>query len=382
MMDRDEGPILDGTYALERRVTWGGMGEIWRGTDLRSGQAVAIKRVPGHADDGSGSLGERLVREARAVAAIAHPNVVRHIAAGFDQEGSPYLVLEWLEGESLEDARRKGTLTLSEKVKIVRQTLKGLEICHRHGIVHRDVKPGNIFLVREGDDLTVKLIDFGLALMADDARRMTATGEIMGTLYYLSPEQAQGLDTGPATDLYSVGVVLYELLAGRPPFVAEKALAVLLKIVTETPPRLRQLDPDLPSWVETVVLRAMARAPKDRYPSAAAMERAIVHGPLGSTLLGQPSAPPLPPRLSQSEPGPLPSQSSFSSSEYRLVSLLCVQPQPGADKAFLQAEARPAVEGDNGILHRLLGGQLIGIYGLGGTAGDEALRAVRAGLKL
>ncbi|PID39029.1 MAG: hypothetical protein CSA65_06500 [Proteobacteria bacterium] len=402
-MTRHGDTILDGVFRLERLITRGGMGEIWRGVDVRSGEPVAIKRVPDHVDDVGAQLRHRLVREAKAIANLEHPNVVRHIAAGFDREGNPYLALEWLEGENLEQLRRRGGLKLPQVLEVVRQTLAGLGTCHERGIVHRDVKPGNIFLARHKEDVEVKLIDFGLALMADRATRMTAAGEIMGTLYYLSPEQARGVEeTTFATDIYATGVVLYELLTGQPPFRAEKPLAVLLKIVTETPPRPRQLRPDLPPWLEDVIIRAMQRNPGERFTSCEEMAAALTREPPRAT----PTAPVMPTDVADALAKTLP-PASPSTPEYRLVSLLCVRPQrngkpsggpaestyadstpetsqPNARKPDtrrpIAAQVRPAIERAGGVVYGLMGGELIGIYGLDETIGDEALRAVRTGL--
>jgi serine/threonine protein kinase/tetratricopeptide (TPR) repeat protein len=402
-MTNIDGTILDDVFQLERLITRGGMGEIWRGVDVRTGQPVAIKRVPDHVDDVGAQLRHRLILEAKAIAELEHPNVVRHIDAGFDREGNPYLALEWLDGDNLEDLRRRGSLKLPQVLEVVRQTLAGLGACHQRGIVHRDIKPGNIFLARKGDDVEVKLIDFGLALMADRATRMTAAGEIMGTLYYLSPEQARGVEeTTSATDLYAIGVVLYELLTGRPPFRAEKPLAVLLKIVTETPPRPRQLRPDLPPWLEEVIVRAMQREPADRFASCEEMTAALTREAPRAT----PTAPVMPAAVSDALAKTLP-PTKPTAPEYRLVSLLCVRPQrvtdgkagppgstyegstpeasqPDASKAsarrLLAEQVRPAIERAGGVVHELMGGELIGIFGLDETVGDEALRAVRTGL--
>lgn len=382
-MDPSSPTVLDNVFRLERPIARGGMGEIWAGTDLRDETPVAIKLVPTHIPDKDGQLRTRLVREARAIAELAHPHVVKHISAGFDGTGQPYLVLEWLDGENLEELRHQGRLQLPQVLEIVRQVLAGLGACHAHGIVHRDIKPGNIFVARHGEEARVKLIDFGLALFEDSRTRVTAAGEIMGTLYYLSPEQARGMERSTfATDIYSVGVVLYELLTGRVPFRAEKPLAVLLKIVTETPPRPRQLRPDLPRWLEAVMLRAMQRDPAQRFASAEEMAQALQPPSTTTTEVG---VKPLLPRPSRTATPPPPTTAAATqppwtpTPENRLVSLLCIQP---ADARSLEGAVRPPIERAGGILHRLMGGRLIGIFGIDQTSGDEALRAVRAGLLL
>jgi tetratricopeptide (TPR) repeat protein/tRNA A-37 threonylcarbamoyl transferase component Bud32/DNA polymerase III delta prime subunit len=354
----------------------GGMGEIWRGTDLMMKTLVAIKRVPSQNKDPGADLNERLIREGRAIAAVDHENVVKLVTAELDQAGNPYLVIEWLDGENLDQRRQRAPLSTSEVLDVIRQTLCGLAACHAEGIVHRDIKPANIFLQNTQTGPRVKLLDFGLALLGENATRLTRAGDVMGTLQYLSPEQARGIErSSHRTDIYSVGVVLYEMVTGRPPFRAEKPLAVLLKIVTEMPPRPQQFRPDLPRWLERVIVRAMQREPADRFESAEQMLEAL-GGRLERTRASMPSIPKM--TAVEAEADTIP-PTTPAAPEYRLVSLLCVQLH---DRKTVLSELTEPMERAHGLVYQLLGGQVVSIFGLDRTLGDEAQRALQTGLAL
>jgi eukaryotic-like serine/threonine-protein kinase len=370
----DAGQVL-GHYRLERKVAKGGMGEIWRATDLRTEQVVAIKRM---LISKVGELSQRhrvrMMREASALQQLRHEHIVRYLETGFDDEGQPYLVLEWLDGDDLEHRHRRAPLSLSGVLELAGQALSGLAVCHEQGIIHRDVKPGNLFLV-EGEQLTVKLVDFGLALLGNEISRLTRAGQIIGTLYYLSPEQARGeRNVDHRSDLYAMGVVLYELVTGKLPFWSDRPAAVLLKIVSETPPRPRQLRPDTPTWLEQVIQRAMQRDPAARFDSAAEMLGAL--RPTTHRLADSLSPVSIPAEHAELET--LPPTVSTVTREYRLVTLLCVLPT--AAEEGLAPVVTEAVGAVRGVVYSLLGGQTVGIFGLDRTVGDEGLRAVQAGL--
>ena len=370
----DEAKVL-GHYRLDRKVAKGGMGEIWRATDLRTSQVVAIKRM---LLNRVGELSQRhrlrMMREASALQQLRHEHIVRYLETGFDDEGQPYLVLEWLDGDDLEHRHRRAPLSLAGVLELAGQALSGLAVCHEQGIIHRDVKPGNLFLV-QGERMTVKLVDFGLALLGNEISRLTRAGQIIGTLYYLSPEQARGeRGVDHRADLYAMGVVLYELVTGKLPFWSDRPAAVLLKIVSETPPRPRQLRPDTPAWLEQVIGRAMQRDPAARFDSAeemlCALRPATHHLSDSLTPVSIPAG--------HAELETLPPTISTVTREYRLVTLLCVLPTAaGEGLAPVVTEAVSAVRG---VVYSLLGGQTVGIFGLDRTVGDEGLRAVQAGL--
>jgi serine/threonine-protein kinase len=264
------GTLLGDRYRLEERVAAGGMGEVWRATDTLLERSVAVKLLrEALAEDPV--VAERFRREALLAAQISHPNM----AGVFDYVRShdrPGMVMEFVDGETLADRlAREGPLPIDEALRIGSRLLAALQSAHDAGIVHRDVKPGNVMLTAHGD---VKVTDFGIARAASD-QTLTETGTVIGTAHYLAPEQVAGRPATPESDLYSAGAVLYETLTGRKPFEAETQIAVAMKRLTEDPKPLRALRADVPAPVASVVERALAREPRDRFASGAEMRRAL-----------------------------------------------------------------------------------------------------------
>jgi eukaryotic-like serine/threonine-protein kinase len=257
--------VLGGRYRLWARLAAGGMGAVWVADDDVLGRQVAVK-VLGEAlaDDRRAAL--RLRREARAAARLAHPAIARVLDLG-EEDGRPYLVMELLHGESLA-ARlaRAGPLAPAEAVRVVAAAADALDLAHRAGIVHRDVKPGNVFLTGDGE---VKLLDFGIARAADETA--LTGGDLLGTAAYLAPERVLGHDATPASDVYAVGVLLYELLAGRPPFAGDSGTALAMAQVHAQPLPLGTAAPSVPPALAAACERALAKDPADRPPSAAAL---------------------------------------------------------------------------------------------------------------
>jgi eukaryotic-like serine/threonine-protein kinase len=263
-MAEPAGRPLGGRYRIEAPLATGGMGEVWAARDLLLDRAVAVK-VLGAAFAGDGRAAERLRREARAAGRLEHPNIARVLDLGEDG-GLPYLVMELLEGESLaERIERDGAMAPAEAARVVAAVADALEAAHRAGVVHRDVKPGNVFL---GPDGSVKVLDFGIASAAGEAA--LTTGDVIGTAAYLAPERALGHRATPAADVYALGVVLYELLAGRRPFQAASDLELAMAHVHAHPTPLAQAAPGTPSFLVAACERAMARDPSSRPASAAA----------------------------------------------------------------------------------------------------------------
>jgi hypothetical protein len=256
---RTETPLLLGRYRALRTLGSGGSGLVWLARDERTGREVAVKIVPRE-----GKAGERARREAQAMSRLHHPGCLEVYACGRDAE-NVYIAYEYVPGRTFREALRAGQVTDADAVEAAAQALDALAHAHGHGIVHRDVKPANVLLAQHGDGISVRLLDFGLARFAE-ADTLTAAGDVPGTLAYIAPERLHGEPAGPAGDVWSVGVLLYEALAGRHPFwrasLAESAEA----IVAGTPP-LRTQRPDLPGALLDAVDRALAPDPKQR-PSA------------------------------------------------------------------------------------------------------------------
>lgn len=276
--------MLSGRYDLQTIIGQGGTAAVWRAVDRRLDRVVAVKVLRSDlATDRT--FPERLRREARAIAALDHPGIVEVYDAGSDEHDGielPYVVMEYVEGRSLRDLIVAGErLTPEHAMRVVADVLDALECSHRAGIVHRDIKPGNVMLT---DADTVKVMDFGIArAVAGPAAELTATSEVIGTAQYLSPEQALGSAVDGRSDVYSTGCLLYELLTGRPPFAGSSPVSVAYMHVREPVVSPLAVDPSLPPHYASVVLRALAKDPSERYPSAAAMradvEAALVGPP-------------------------------------------------------------------------------------------------------
>ncbi|WP_344244675.1 protein kinase domain-containing protein [Actinocorallia libanotica] len=286
--------VLAGRYALEEELGRGGMGVVHRATDLELGRGVAVKLLPGQFVRQPGFLA-RFQREARLAAALSHPHIAVVHDIGQDDD-TPYLVMELVAGRTMTEAAGGAAMAPERVASVADGVLDALEHCHARGIVHRDIKPSNIMLDESGTRSRVKVMDFGIArLLSDTATRLTASGMLIGTPAYLSPEQAEGKDTLPASDLYSLGCVLYELLTGRPPFTGDSPTVVLLGHLQRTPEPPSALRPGLaPEW-DGIVMTALAKAPEDRYASAAAMRAALRSLPPTAVTDVPPPAPALAP---------------------------------------------------------------------------------------
>lgn len=257
------GVLLGNRYRLDERIAGGGMGDVWRGTDEVLGRTVAVKiLLPALLEEAG--FAERFRGEARTMATINHPGVVDVYDYGSDRSIA-YLVMEYVEGDALSRTlARVGRLTPARTMALVAQAADALQAAHDKGIVHRDVKPGNLLVRPNG---TLVLTDFGIARSAM-VGQLTAAGSVLGTASYISPEQAAGSVATPASDVYSLGVVAYQCLAGHRPFEGENPLEIALKHVREVP---RPLPGDIPPVVRSIVERAMAKDPAARWPSAATL---------------------------------------------------------------------------------------------------------------
>ena len=248
-------------YRVERLLGSGGMGTVYKAFDPTLGRWVALKFL--HRNDARQT--ERFLREARAQARVAHPNICQVHEVG-EAEGRPYIAMQYIDGRSLGELCEE--LTVAAKVGLVRDIARAIHAAHRTGLVHRDLKPGNILLARgEAGEIHPYVVDFGLAL-AQDELSLSRTGMVSGTPAYISPEQAQGQPLDRRTDVYSLGVVLYELLAGKPPFSGGNLARILVQLVQEDPRPLRQAAPAVPEDLETIVAKCLEKDPARRYESA------------------------------------------------------------------------------------------------------------------
>jgi hypothetical protein len=265
------GTVLAERYVLHEPAGEGGMATVWHATDQVLDRPVAVKILRPNLAEDPGLL-ERFRAEALASARLNHPNIVNVFDAG-TEEYTAFIVMELFEGETLRDrVNREGYLRPEQAVAVLLQVLSALQFAHENGLIHRDVKPGNILL---GPDGRVKVTDFGIAKAAYQDADPTTTGSVLGSVPYLSPEQVEGNPTDGRSDVYSAGATLYEALTGRPPFVAETNLAAAVIRLTKDPTPPRALRPGIPRALEAVVMRALARAPEERFASAQDMNAAL-----------------------------------------------------------------------------------------------------------
>lgn len=284
------GQILDGRYEIVSIIASGGMGAVYRARRTHLLDEVAIKVI--RADDSVPFVRERFMRESRAAARLRHPNVVSILDFDIDSSGSPFLVMELLNGPSLKDEIASGRcFDVADVQQIVPQLCNALQMAHSNGIVHRDLKPANV--VRHdypGGEPVYKIVDFGIADMREssDETRLTGAEQFVGTVAYSSPEQLRAAVVDPRSDVYSLGAVVFEMLTGRLPFTGRDVLGIVSAQLSSPVPSLCALRADLPAWVDIVVARALAKDPAERWPTIAAFGAAMRAGdgavqPAGAT---------------------------------------------------------------------------------------------------
>ncbi|MEX1007435.1 MAG: Stk1 family PASTA domain-containing Ser/Thr kinase [Acidimicrobiia bacterium] len=280
------GRVLANRYELRTTIGRGGMADVYLAHDRLLNRRVAVKVLsPTFAADPS--FVERFRREAQAAASLNHPSIVAVYNWGQDDNTS-FIVMEFVNGQTLRDLlRHYGTLPPMEAARIAADIAEGLEFAHRNGVVHRDIKPGNVLITPEGE---VKITDFGIA-RAESSDTLTKTGAVLGTATYFSPEQAQGLALDGRSDVYSLGVVLYEMATGVAPFTADSPISVAYKHVREEPVPPSRVKPDIPGALDRIILTAMAKDVALRYPSAAELRAELLRFERGRPLLGGPAAP-------------------------------------------------------------------------------------------
>lgn len=409
-----EGTVIADRFQVEVLAGSGGMGSIYRARDLETGEAVALKVMQGAASQ----VNERFAREARILAELSHPSIVRYIAHGKLPTGVLYLVMEWLDGEDLQQRFKRGAaLGLAETLTLARRVAGALAAAHARGIVHRDVKPPNLFLPGR-DPAHVKLLDFGIARIAEGATA-TLTGMMLGTPGYMAPEQVRGQRAVDArADVFALGCVLYRCLAGRLAFGGDDIVAILAKLIFEEPPRLRQIRPEIPAALDDLVARMLAKSPDGRPASAAeilpvieAIELALAT-PLESPRAappaavrpaiqaaeppvlapapappGGPAAPPVPtsdPTIVRATPlSPPIARLALSSAELRMMSVVVTRPGTvGWDDGGAWQRLGAAVAPFGADLVALPDGSVVTTLNATGEPTDQAAQAARCALAL
>jgi tetratricopeptide (TPR) repeat protein len=359
-------------FVLETLAGRGGMGTVWRARDTARDEIVAVKLMRGteHAD--------RFLRESQLLAELQHPRVVRYIDHGVTEDGEPYLAMEWLSGVDLAQKLAGAPLPVADAVRVIAHAAEALAVAHARGIVHRDIKPSNLYLPRGQID-GLKVLDFGIARAQLASQVMTRTGAALGTPGYMAPEQARGeRDVDARADVFALGCVLFEALAGRPPFTGEHLMAVLAKVLFEEAPRVRELCPEAPVELEQLVARMLSKRPAERPADAAAVLAELAAIELGQ---GQPVA--------------RPTQASLTTGEQRLLTVVIAGRAPGSADTIdptdetaatgalaTQFDASVALAPYGATVERLADGTIIAVLAGQGAATDLAAQAARCALAL
>jgi tetratricopeptide (TPR) repeat protein len=363
----ESGRVVGDRFVIEREAGAGGMGVVYRAHDRARAVPVALKI-------GEPRSRARYEREAKLLREVEHPGIVGYVAHGV-LGAAPWLAMEWLEGEGLERRLARGPLASEEAVTVVAKAAEALGVAHARGIVHHDVKPSNVWLV-DGDLARVKLLDFGLAEGgAFDAEARGGAGEIRGTPAYMAPEQVRGAAIDPRTDVYALACVLFECLAGRPPFGGDHAVAILVKTLLEEPPRLRELLADVPRALDALLVRALAKEASARPADGAAFAREVAEA------WARRAAPP------SLVPASLPT--SIGGGEQRVASIVLFGATRGDDATVETAgwssavdAAREVVASFDARLEVMVGGSVAVLLESRGDASDQARRAASCALAL
>lgn len=269
-MDKNIGKKLDGRYEITELIGVGGMADVYKGTDVIDNKPVAIKILKKEFAENEEFL-RRFRNESKAIAVFSHPNIVRIYDVGFSEK-LQYIIMEYIDGITLKEyIEEEKVLSWKDSVHFVIQILRALQHAHDKGVVHRDIKPQNIMMLSDG---TIKVMDFGIAKFAREEGK-TATDQAIGSVHYISPEQAKGDVTDERSDIYSVGVMLYEMLTGKKPFDSDNPVSIAVMHMHDIPERPRAINPDIPSGLEEIILKAMEKAPEDRYQSTTEMIKDI-----------------------------------------------------------------------------------------------------------
>ncbi|TKD13093.1 protein kinase domain-containing protein [Polyangium fumosum] len=346
-MPLSKGSFIAGRFTIEDLAGKGGMGEVYRARDGVTGAEVALK-VLNEQTDGFEAL-ERFAREARLLAELDHPGIVSYLAHGQAEDGRAFLAMEWLAGQDLGQRLTRGPLTLRDCLTLAKCAADALAAAHRRGIVHRDIKPTNMFLRDDRLD-RVTLLDFGIARQAFATTGITGTGFIMGTPGYMAPEQARGdFDIGPSADVFSLGCVLFECLTGKPPFVARDPIALLAKVLFEDVPAVESIRPDTPPELAALLARML-----DKNALARPADAVVLHEELAALVL--------PPSGDTSSPQASNASIPGAALSGEAMQLLCVVVAvPGDAQALRDAPAHAGTERSPGLARTALRARLIGL---------------------
>jgi eukaryotic-like serine/threonine-protein kinase len=363
------GMVVANRFELESQAGEGGMGAVWRARDRATGVTIALKLLHEH----DARHAERLAREARTLAELTHPGIVRYVAHGVARDGATYMAMEWLEGEDLAGRLLQGPLPIRDCIVLAHRVADALAAAHARGIVHRDIKPGNIFL-RDGQVDRAVLLDFGIARLTAATRQLTGTGTVVGTPGYMAPEQARGArHVEPTVDVFALGCVLYECLTGEPAFVGEHVMAVLARILLDEPEPVERRRTDVPAPLAALLARMLAKDPATRPRDGAALAREL------ALQAEQAVAPVIP-------------TAALTTTEQRVFSVVLVG---GPRQAGATVHSRPTTEGEErawlesleaavgahgGRLERIAGGGLLVLLSGTGAATDQAAQAARCAL--
>jgi eukaryotic-like serine/threonine-protein kinase len=383
---QQEPELIAGRFVVEQVAGVGGMGKVYRARDLVSGERVAVKVLRAESVETA-----RFEREGVVLAELHHPAIVRYVAHGRTPEGSLYLAMEWLEGEDLSRRLKRRELTTDESVTVAMRVASALQEAHRRGVVHRDVKPGNVFLV-DGAPERAKLLDFGIARVPGSPQALTHTGHMIGTPGFMAPEQTRGQrDIGPGADVFSLACVLFRCLAGRAPFIGEDVLATLLKVALEEAPRVRDFKPEVPEALDDLIARMLAKAPADRPLDGGAVARELARllSPEVSPDATQEVAPEG--EVTSERRLVSPPSSGVTTTEQRLLCVLVARAPPRGEAAgdtpttepqHQEGEIRALADRFGGRLHVLVDGSLFVTLGGAGAGTDQAIKAARCALCL
>jgi len=380
------GKVVAGRFELLAEAGSGGMGAVYRARDLTDGATVAVKILTGR----EVREAVRFEQEASILSGLAHPAIVRYLTSGIAESGERFIAMEWLDGEDLAMRLDRKPVTVAEAVAVARRAAEALAYAHGRGIVHRDVKPENLFLPALSIE-RLKVLDFGIARLTRGARKLTRTGSVIGTPGYMAPELVRGeRDVTPGADVFSLGCVLFQCLTGRPVFEADDATALLAKILLQEAPRARLIQPVLPRALDDVVARMLAKEPGQRFADAQAVIAAL-------DALG--AMPDIDPAGRTRRRGP-----ALTVNEQRVACVVIAGPSPTAERRwrgetapFVATQADTPAEGElrrlaaleddllrahGAQLHPLPDGAVVLTLPDAGKAADQAARAARCALAL